>query len=149
MFQHWVLSICFSEPLIVDSWIFSFLICLRVNDYHVINTNDRSKNFVGEFPLWLSRLQTWLVSMRMWVQSLAWLSELRSIAVSFGEGHRCSLDLALMWLWYKSAAVALIWSLAWELPYITDAALKKNLFLDKQGTIAKHKELYSVFCDKS
>ena len=30
-----------------------------------------------EFPLWLTRLRTQLVSMRMWVPSLALLSELR------------------------------------------------------------------------
>ena len=35
------------------------------------------KNIIWEFPLWLSGLQTWLVSMRMWVQSLASPSGLR------------------------------------------------------------------------
>ena len=39
---------------------------------------------LGEFPLWLSRLRTRLVSVRMWVQSLASLS----IAMSSSVDHR-------------------------------------------------------------
>ena len=35
-------------------------------------------------------------------------------------------DRALMWLWCRLAAVALIQPLAWELPYATGAALKKQ-----------------------
>ena len=35
----------------------------------------------GEFPLWLSRLQTWLISMRMQVWSLALLSRLKDLAL--------------------------------------------------------------------
>ena len=34
-------------------------------------------------------------------------------------------DLALLWLWRRLAVVALIWPLAWELPYAVGAALKK------------------------
>ena len=34
-------------------------------------------------------------------------------------------DLALLWLWHRPAAVALIRSLAWELPYAAGAALEK------------------------
>ena len=30
------------------------------------------------------------------------------IAVNCGVGHRCGSDLALLWLWYRSAAAALI-----------------------------------------
>ena len=36
---------------------------------------------------------------------------------SCGVGHRHDLDLALLWLWCKLAAVALIRLLAWEPPY--------------------------------
>ena len=36
------------------------------------------------------------------------------------------LDLALQWLWGRLAAAALIWSLAWELPYTVGVALKKR-----------------------
>ena len=37
----------------------------------------RSKKYLLEFPLWLSGLRTWLVSMRMQIRSLASLSGLR------------------------------------------------------------------------
>ena len=49
-----------------------------------------------------------------------------SIAVSCGVGRSCGSDLALLWLWYRLAAVAPIGLLAWEPPYATGAALKKN-----------------------
>ena len=35
-------------------------------------------------------------------------------------------DLALLWLWCRPAAVALIGTLDWELPYTTPAALRKK-----------------------
>ena len=43
-----------------------------------------------------------------------------------GVGHRWGLDLALLWLWCTLAATALIQPLAWELPYVTGVALKKD-----------------------
>ena len=43
-----------------------------------------------------------------------------------GVGHRCGLDPVLLWLWYRSAAVALIGPLAWEPPCAVGTALKKN-----------------------
>ena len=46
--------------------------------------------------------------------------------MSCGIGHRHSLDLVLLWLWYRLAAVDLIQPLAWELPYASGAALKTN-----------------------
>ena len=39
------------------------------------------------------------------------------IATSCGVDHRCGLDLALQWLWCRSAATAPICPLGWELPY--------------------------------
>jgi len=67
----------------------------------------------GEFPLWLSRLQTRLVSMRMQVRSLA------------GLAHWVR-DLALLWLWlwHRLAAAAPIQPRAWELPCAPGVALK-------------------------
>ena len=35
-------------------------------------------------------------------------------------------DLALLWLWCRPAAVALIGPLAWEFPYAAGVALKKK-----------------------
>ena len=48
------------------------------------------------------------------------------VAKSCGVGYRCSSDLVLPWLWCRLAAAALIQPLAWELPYATDAALKRK-----------------------
>ena len=45
--------------------------------------------------------------------------------MSCGIGGRCSSNPALLWLWCKLAAIALIQSLAWELPYAIGAALKR------------------------
>ena len=44
--------------------------------------------------------------------------------MSCGVGHRCSLELALLWLWHRLAATALIRPLTWESPYAVGAALK-------------------------
>ena len=41
-----------------------------------------------------------------------------------GRRCRCSLDPALLWLWCRLAATALIQPLAWEPPYAAGAALK-------------------------
>ena len=70
--------------------------------------------------MWLSRLRTSPVSMRMQVQSLALLS----VAASCEVGLRCSLDLVLLWPWCGPAAAALIQPLAQEFPYATGTALK-------------------------
>ena len=80
-----------------------------------------------EFLLWLSGLRARLVSMRMWVPSLALLSGKGSgIAVSCGVGHRCGSDSTLLWLWRRPAAVAPIRPLAWEPPYAAGMALKRQ-----------------------
>ena len=46
--------------------------------------------------------------------------------MSCGVGHRCGLDLVLLWLWCGLAAVAPIRLLAWELPYSAGVALKSQ-----------------------
>ena len=43
-----------------------------------------------------------------------------------GVGHRQGLDPALLWLWHKPAAIVPIRPLAWEPPYATDVALKRQ-----------------------
>ena len=46
--------------------------------------------------------------------------------MSFGVGCRRGSDLALLWLWQRPAATALIRPQAWEPPYAAGAALKKD-----------------------
>ena len=46
--------------------------------------------------------------------------------MSCGVGHRRGLDLALLWLWYRLAATALIRPLAWEPSHAMGAALKRQ-----------------------
>ena len=48
--------------------------------------------------------------------------------MSCGVGCICGLDLALLWLWqwHRPAVAALIQPLAWELPYATGEALKRQ-----------------------
>ena len=55
--------------------------------------------------------------------------------MSCGVGCRCGSNLALLWLWYRPAAVALIRPLAWETPYAAGAALK----------VKKQKDLVYVY----
>ena len=45
--------------------------------------------------------------------------------MSCGVGQRGGSDLALLWLWHRQAAAALIPPLAWEIPYVAGVALKK------------------------
>ena len=44
--------------------------------------------------------------------------------MSCGVSHRCGWDLALLWLWRRPAATALILPLVWEPPYAMSVALK-------------------------
>ena len=46
--------------------------------------------------------------------------------MSHGVGHRHRSDPALLWLWYRPAAVALIRPLAWEPLYATVRSFKKK-----------------------
>ena len=46
--------------------------------------------------------------------------------MSYGVGHRCCLDLVLLWWWHRPAAVVLIQPLAWELPYAKGEAPKNE-----------------------
>ena len=48
------------------------------------------------------------------------------VAMSCGVGRWRGLDLVLLWLWRRPAAVALIKPLAWEPPYAMGAALKRQ-----------------------
>ena len=57
--------------------------------------------------------------------------------MSCGVGRRYGSDPALLWLWCRSAAVALIGPLAWELPYAMGAALKNKQTNKQQKKTAK------------
>ena len=76
-----------------------------------------------EVPIVAQWKWIWLVSLRMWVRSLASLS---------GSGIRCCHEL-----WCRLAAAAPIWPLAWELPYAAGAALKKKWTKHKKDYIPR------------
>ena len=46
--------------------------------------------------------------------------------MSFGVGRRHSSGLAWLGLWHRPVVIALIQPLAWELPYASGAALKRQ-----------------------
>ena len=46
--------------------------------------------------------------------------------MSCGVGHRRGSDPALLWLWHRPVATALIGLLAWERPCVSGAALEKD-----------------------
>ena len=65
----------------------------------------------------------------LWVKDLA-------LAISYGVGQRHGSDPALLWLWRRPAAVALICTLAWEPPYDVGSALKSkeiNKYIKKKN----------------
>ena len=60
--------------------------------------------------------------------------------MSCGAGRRRGSDLALLWLWHRPVATALIRPLAWETPYAaggikTNPPPKKKMFPDNKGEI--------------
>ena len=74
------------------------------------------------------------------------------MAVSCGVGHRCGLDLALQWLWYRLASIAQILPLVWDPPYAEGVDLKRQKKKKKLITHVKvrrpyffvHPELYQL-----
>ena len=58
-------------------------------------------------------------ALTQWVKDLA-------VAVSWSVGSRCSSDPAPLWLWRRLPAIAPIRPLAWELPYVASAALRRG-----------------------
>ena len=59
--------------------------------------------------------------------------------MSCGIGYRHGLDPELLWLWCRPVATAPIRPLAWELPYASDAALKRQ---EKKKKIKKKRKLH-------
>ena len=58
--------------------------------------------------------------------------------MSCGVGCRQGLNLALLWLWRRPAAIAMIQPLAWERTYAMDVALKRQR--DKKKKKKKRKK---------
>ena len=48
--------------------------------------------------------------------------------MSCGVGCRLASDIALLWLWNRPAATALVQLLAWELPNASSMERKKKFF---------------------
>ena len=67
-----------------------------------------------------------------------------------GVGRRRGSDLALLWLWHRLAATALIRPLAWEPPYATSAALErtKDQKKKKERERKKNRDLINLFCER-
>ena len=57
--------------------------------------------------------------------------------MSCGVGYRHGSDLALLWLWCRLAAIALIRPLAWEPPYAPGVALQRKA---RKGEREKERE---------
>ena len=62
--------------------------------------------------------------------------------MSCGVGRRCGSDLALLWLWRRPVATALIRPLAWEPPYTAAAAQE----MAKRQKKEKEKKEKGLFC---
>ena len=65
------------------------------------------------------------------IPDLAWWVKDLARAVSCGISHSCGLGLALLWLRHRLPIAA--WPLAWDLPYVAGAALKRTKE-EKEGT---------------
>ena len=55
--------------------------------------------------------------------------------MSCGVGHRCGLDLALLWFWHRPVATATIRPLAWEPPYAMGVVLKGQKTKKKKKSV--------------
>ena len=58
--------------------------------------------------------------------------------MSRGAGGRRSSDPALLWLWCRPAAVALIHPLAWEPPYAEGVALRRKRERERERVYTCH-----------
>ena len=85
------------------------------------------KGVLRKFPLWLSGLQTQVVSPKMQFDS--WPHSVGSgscVAMICGVHWRNGLDPMLLWLWCRPTGGDLIQPLPWESPYATGEGLKKK-----------------------
>ena len=96
--------------------------------YSILNSESADKDTAPRgVPVMAQQKHIWLWSMGTQVWSLALLSEL-SIRCCRELWYRSKrgLDPALLWLWCRPKAIALIWPLAWEPPYAASADLKRQ-----------------------
>ena len=101
-----------------------------------------------EVPVVAQWVRTWLVSMKMWGQSLPSLSGLGiRHCHSCSVHHRCSSDLALLWLWLWLAAAAPMWPLAWKFPYVSGVVLK--IFFKKSEKKKTEEERNNAVCNNT
>ena len=124
-----ILSAPFRQPSAPSTWP-SLLATVTSKEITLAGINDQTiqKVVLGivtrEFPLWLRRKESdwypWGRGFDPWPCSVGCRS---SVAMGCGMGRRCGLDLALLWLWCRPAAVAPLQPLTWEPPYV-GAALK-------------------------
>ena len=63
--------------------------------------------------------------------------------MSCGVGRKLGLDLELLWLWHRLAAIALIRPLVWELPYAVGAVLKRQK-TKKKNLTSVHEDAGSI-----
>ena len=67
--------------------------------------------------------------------------------MSYCVGHRLGSNPALLCLWYRPAATALIQPLAWERPYVAGAALKRQKKKKKKEEEEEEKPEVKNFAD--
>ena len=79
-----------------------------------------------------------------------------SFAMNRGVGCIHGSDPMLLWLWlwlwHRSAAVAVIRPLAWEVPYATSVSIKRKKkvtseYLDLENGKIKVKDYFQIICD--
>ena len=103
---------------------------IKVEEYEnmrLTSPTNTSKVHLHGVSVVAPQKQTQLASRRRQLQSMASLSGLRiwhcpEVWCRLPWG----LDPTSLWPWSRLASVALIWPLAWELPYTTAAAIKRK-----------------------
>ena len=142
-------SIYMNVEVIITLVPYCFMTCTQAFSKYFICSQATFKSKTPGVPTVVQWVKNPTVSVRMWVQSLALLSGLRIWCCHklwCRSQMQRSLDLALLWLWQKSAAAAPIQSLVWELPCAAGTAIeregeKKKAIKPRTSTSYKSKDL--------